>query len=181
MNKAASSFSVLALVAFTTCGVVESEKVPAADIEEKALQVISDGTFRYTEKSKIKNVLNAGRLERWNSDNSSTEIWRVSEGFTLYIDGDSKEHEAVLSGGRGTYDADLGHLIAYDDVELINKEGEKLNTEYLVWSNDSDRVHTNRPVRIESNSGTLEGNGLEADSKFENYRILKPTGAFELP
>ena len=181
MNKAASSFSVLALFAFTTCGVTESEKVPAADIEEKALQVISDGTFRYTEKSKTKNVLNAGRLERWNSDNSSTEIWRVSEGFTLYIDGDSEEHEAVLSGGRGTYDADLGHLIAYDDVELINKEGEKLNTEYLVWSNDSDRVHTNRPVRIESKSGKLEGNGLEADSKFENYRILNPTGAFELP
>ena len=64
---------------------------------------------------------------------------------------------------------------------MINKEGEKLNTEYLVWSNDSDRVHTNRPVRIESKSGTLEGNGLEADSKFENYRILNPIGAFELP
>ena len=181
MNKAASSLSFLALFAFTTCRVVESEKVPAVDIEEKALQVISGGTFRYTEKSKIKNVLNAGRLERWNSDNSSTEIWRVSEGFTLYIEGDSKKYEAVLSGGRGTYDADQGHLTAYDDVELINKEGEKLNTEYLVWSNDSDRVHTNRPVRIESKSGTLEGNGLEADSKFENYRILNPIGAFELP
>ncbi len=181
MKNAASSFSVLALFAFTTCGVVEAERVPAADIEEKAIQVISGGTFRYTEKNKTKNVLHAGRLERWNSNNSSTEIWRVDEGFTLYIDGDSKEHEAVLIGGRGTYDAEIGHLIAYDDIQLINKEGEKLNTEYLVWSNDSNRVHTNRPVIIESKSGTLEGKGLEADSKFENYRILKPTGAFELP
>ena len=167
MKKAASSFSFLALFTFTTCGVVEAEKVPAVDIEEKALQVISGGTFRYTEKSKTRNVLNAGKLERWNSENSSTDIWRVSKGFTLYIDGDSKEHEAVLSGGRGTYNADLGHLIAHDDVELINKDGEKLNTEYLVWSNDSNRVHTNRPVRIESKSGTLEGKGLEATLTYE--------------
>ena len=72
-------------------------------------------------------------------------------------------------------------MIAYDDVELINREGEKLNTEYLVWSNDSDIVRTNRPVRIETKTGTLEGNGLEADSKFENYRILNPTGAFDIP
>ena len=96
MYKAASSFPVLALFVFTTCGVVESEKIPAADIEEKALQVISGGTFRYTEKSKTKNVLNAGRLERWNSDNLSTEIWRVSEGFTLYIDGDSRRTRSCI-------------------------------------------------------------------------------------
>ena len=31
------------------------------------------------------------------------------------------------------------------------------------------------------NPGNLEGNGLEADSKFENYRILNPTGAFDIP
>ena len=74
----------------------------------------------------------------------------------------------------------MGHLIAIDDVVLINNEGEKLQTEYLVWSNDSDRVYTNRPVRIETLTGTLEGKGLESDSKFENYRILNPTGAFEL-
>ena len=78
MKNAASSFSVLALFAFTTCGVVEAERLPAADIEEKAIQVISGGTFKYTEKNKTKNVLQAGRLERWNSDNSSTEIWLVS-------------------------------------------------------------------------------------------------------
>ncbi|MBM55944.1 MAG: LPS export ABC transporter periplasmic protein LptC [Euryarchaeota archaeon] len=182
MNRITSTFSVfIALFGFYSCGVVEAEKVQVVDLEEKALQVITGGSFRYSEKSQIKNVLEAGRLERWESDGSSSEVWRVSNGFTLYIDGDKENHDAVLSGGRGTYEADLGHLIAYDDVELINSEGEKLNTEYLVWSNDSDIVRTNRPVRIESKTGTLEGNGLEADSKFENYRILNPTGAFELP
>ena len=180
MTIRAFSFFLIFSTAFS-CGVVESEKVPSSELEEIALQVIKGGAFQYSEKGQIKNVLHAGRLERWKSDGSSTEIWRVSEEFILYIEGDREVHEAVLSGGRGTYNADLGHLVAHDDVELINHEGEKLNTEYLVWSNDSDRVHTNRPVSIETKTGTLQGNGLEADSKFENSRILNPTGAFELP
>ena len=175
-------FSVfLSICAIYSCGVVETEKVPESELEGLALQVITGGTFQYSEKGQTQNVLQAGRLERWKNEGSANEIWKVSEGFILYIEGDSHNHEAVLSGGRGTYNADKGHLIAYDDVELINQEGEKLNTEYLVWSNDSDRVHTNRPVSIETKTGTLQGNGLEADSKFENYRILNPTGAFEIP
>ena len=182
MNKITSVFCVfIALFGVSSCGVVETEKLQVVDLEEKALQVITGGSFKYSEKSQTKNVLEAGRLERWDSDGASSEVWRVSNGFTLYIDGDKENHDAVLSGGRGTYEADLVHLIAYDGVELINREGEKLNTEYLVWSNDSDIVRTNRPVRIETKTGTLEGNGLEADSKFENYRILNPTGAFDIP
>ena len=181
MDFAVRTFSVLLIISATiSCGVIETEEVPKADLEEVALQIINGGTFQYSEKGDVRNVLKAGRLERWKDDGIVNEVWRVSKGFTLYIEGDSINHEAVLSGGRGTYDADMGHLIAHDDVVLINNEGEKLQTEYLVWSNDSDRVYTNRPVRIETLTGTLEGKGLESDSKFENYRILNPTGAFEL-
>lgn len=181
MDFALRTFSVLLIISSTiSCGVIETEEVPKADLEEVALQIIHGGTFQYSEKGDVRNVLKAGRLERWKDDGVVNEVWRVSEGFTLYIEGDSINHEAVLSGGRGTYDTDMGHLIAHDDVVLINNEGEQLQTEYLVWSNDSDRVYTNRPVRIETLTGTLEGKGLESDSKFENYRILNPTGAFEL-
>jgi len=175
------TFLVLVILSATvSCGVIETKDVPTVDLEEVALQMIDGGTFQYSEKGDVRNVLKAGRLERWKDDDVVNEVWRVSEGFTLYIEGDSIHHEAILSGGRGTYDTDMGHLIAYDDVVLINNEGEKLQTEYLVWSNDSDRVYTNRPVIIETLNGILEGKGLESDSKFENYRIINPTGAFEL-
>ncbi len=181
MNFALRTFSVVLTISSTiSCGVIEAEEVSMEDFEEDALQIIHGGTFQYSEKGVIRNVLKAGRLERWKDDDLINEVWQCSEGFTLYIEGNNINHEAILSGGRGLYDADMGHLIAHDNVILINNEGEKLQTEYLVWSNDSDRVYTNRPVRIETLTGTLEGKGLESDSKFENYRILNPTGAFEL-
>jgi LPS export ABC transporter protein LptC len=174
------TLALLGVFLLEGCNSEENSEIPAEELEEVALQIISDGTFQYSEKGEVKNVLMAGRLERWESDGESSEVWRVSEGFTLFIEGDKHKSEAVLKGGRGIYDANKGHLIAYDDVELVNNENERLRTEYLVWSNDSDRVHTNRPVSIITKSGTLHGKGLEADSKFENYRIIDPTGEFDL-
>ena len=163
-----------------SCGSSDTHEAIQGEREEVALQVIHGGTFSYSEKGVIRNELKAGRLERWESDGESSEVWRVSEGFTLFIEGDKTNHQALLSGGRGTYEAEKGHLIAHDNVILVNTEGEKLMTEYLVWSNDSDRVHTNRPISVQTSSGTLHGNGLESDSRFENYRIIDPTGAFEI-
>lgn len=140
-------------------------------------QVIVQGAFQYSEKGEVRNVLEAGKLERFeNNDN-----WQVDEGFTLYIAGDKLTNRATLSGGRGTYNSKTGHLIARDGVLLVNSDGDKLNTEYLVWSHDSNKVYTNRLVSVETSTGVLYGKGLEADGGFENYKILEPTGSFDLP
>ena len=170
---------IISLV-FISCGVSDDENNLISEREEIAAQIIKGGAFQYSEKGDIKNILEAGRLERWENGSEESEVWIVSEEFTLYIEGDKENHEALLQGGRGNYDAKKGHLIAWDKVVLINNKGEKLSTEYLVWSNDSNRVHTNRPVTIVTSSGTLHGKGLEADSRFENYRILDPVGTFEI-
>jgi LPS export ABC transporter protein LptC len=170
-------FVFIITLVFISCEANDLESSPIVEREEIAAQIIDGGAFQYSEMGEIKNLLEAGRLERWENDG---ELWLVSDGFTLYIEGDKENHEAMLSGGRGNYDAKKGHLIAWDDVVLINSKGERLSTEYLVWSNDSDRVHTNRPVTIVTSSGTLHGKGLEADSRFENYRIIDPVGSFEI-
>ena len=76
MKKTTSVFCVLiTLFGVSSCGVVETEKVQVVDLEEKALQVITGGSFKYSEKSQTKNVLEAGRLERWDSDGASSEVW----------------------------------------------------------------------------------------------------------
>ena len=67
-----------------------------------------------------------------------------------------------------------------DNVVLVNDKGERLETEHLVWSHDSDLVYTTRPVSIETAQGMLRGRGLRSDSHFERYEILNPTGSFEV-
>ena len=63
---------------------------------------------------------------------------------------------------------------------LVNEASDMLLTEHLIWSHDSDLVRTQRPVEIRTEQGVLRGRGLKADSRFERYEILAPTGSFEL-
>lgn len=148
-------------------------------------QLVVDGYFEYTEQGQIIQSLEAARLERWEEQPGSEEeglspLWQVGGGYTLYIGGSRDDHNAVLSAQRGTYDDQAGRLEAWDDVVLVNQEGERLETEHLIWSHDSDVVHTQRPVVIHTAQGVLRGKGLRADSHFERYEILSPTGSFDL-
>ena len=159
----------------------------ASDIvrEGEPIQVVEKGYFEYTERGRLIQALEANRLERWDNpegDNtqSDTPLWQVSEGFTLYIGGNRERHAATLQADRGTYNDQAGRLEAWDNVVLVNDKGERLETEHLVWSHDSDLVYTMRPVSIETTQGMLRGRGLRSDSHFERYEILNPTGSFEV-
>ena len=169
------------------CGIPNDlEDAPNNDAlfqSDKPAQTVEDGYFEYTEHGKVLQALQASRLERWETEGQEEGIpslWHVEDGFTLYIGGNKNRHSARLSARRGTYDDKASRLEAWEEVVLVNQKGERLLTEHLIWSHDSDLVHTNRPVEIETQQGVLRGRGLRADSQFERYEILAPTGSFDL-
>jgi hypothetical protein len=60
---------------------------------------------------------------------------------------------------------------------LTNKAGEKLETEQLIYLQDSARIVTDKQVVITLSGGTiLRGRGLESNDSFTQYRIIQPTG-----
>ena len=167
----------------------EAREAESPDIlrEGAPIQVVEHGYFEYTERGKLVQSLEANRLERWDnpedegtSNQENAPLWQVSEGFTLFIGGNRDRHAATLQADRGTYNDQAGRLEAWDNVVLVNNKGERLETEHLVWSHDSDVVYTKRPVSIETAQGLLRGRGLRSDSRFERYEILNPTGSFEV-
>lgn len=161
----------------------EAETIHDAMPDMRPSQVVLDGYFEYTERGRVVQSLEASKLERWESSESAEEtpdVWHVDGGFTLYIGGTQARHNAKLSAVRGTYDDEAGRLEAWEEVILVNEEGERLETEHLIWSHDSDLVRTDRPVAIHSAEGVLRGRGLTSDSRFERYQILSPTGSFDL-
>ena len=75
MDFAMRNFSVLLIIsAIMSCEVIENEEVPKTDLEDVAIQIIHGGTFQYSEKGDVRNVLKAGRLERWKDDGFENEV-----------------------------------------------------------------------------------------------------------
>lgn len=88
---------------------------------------------------------------------------------------------ALLEADSGFYFSKEGIYEARGSVLLKNlSENSSLSTEKLTWNPQTQRVYTDKYVRIESEDEIHTGEGLNASEDFEDYRILKPSGTLEI-
>lgn len=179
-NRGATSLACL--LTLFSCSNSDQEVNAAAIGDKPPEQRIENGRFQYSEHGTIIHVLKASVLSRTESGTaeSSEDLVEVSDGFELFIGGDEQSHSAQMQAQIGWLDEKNLRLVAEDQVVLKNASGDILETEFLVWAEDSDRVWTNRPVTITTHDGILFGEGLESDARFENYRIIRPSGEIVL-
>ena len=69
-----------------------------------------------------------------------------------------------------------GNILIRDSIVVVNKKGEKLNTEELVWHQGIRRFYTEKFVRITTPTQVMFGDGLEANEDFTWYEIKNPKG-----
>ncbi|MCD6012694.1 MAG: hypothetical protein K0Q79_2556 [Flavipsychrobacter sp.] len=84
--------------------------------------------------------------------------------------------EHVLTADSSRYYTDKGDVIVWDSVKVLSATGQELTTPELIWSNSIQKFFTEKPVKIASASEVLYGEGLEANSDFSWYQILRPRG-----
>lgn len=65
---------------------------------------------------------------------------------------------------------------AKDSVVVINKEGEKLNTEQLFWDEKQKTIYSNSFVKVTRPNEVIMGEGFEADETFTRWKIKKIQG-----
>lgn len=137
------------------------------------IQTTFNAQFDYTEKGILKNRLSAARLDRYEGEDARIEI---SGGLVVFIYDSLGNLEAELSANHGLFIEEKRFMEAREDVVLKNMKGEQLNTEELIWYQDSSKIVTNKYVKITRQDGVLFGKGLETDERFSRYTIKEITG-----
>jgi len=66
------------------------------------------------------------------------------------------------------------------NVEVVNVNGEKLNTEHLTWDEQKQKIISDSFVKITTAKEIIMGNGLEANQDFTQYEIKEITGTVRL-
>jgi len=160
-------------VSLCSCGNDISEIKAITDPQQLPVQTNHKAEFVYTESGKLRNKLIAETLERYEGADS---YLLAKDGFTMIFYDSTETEEARLTAINGRYDQEKNHLVAWEKVELLNVKGEKLETEELVFAQDSGRIYTDKFVTITSASGVLFGDGLESNDSFTRYHILRPHG-----
>mgnify|MGYP003630849217 CR=1 FL=1 len=69
---------------------------------------------------------------------------------------------------------------ARGNVIVINKKGERLNTEKLFWDNRKEIIYSDEFVKITTPNEIIMGEGFQADQNFESYEINHVSGIINI-
>ena len=142
-------------------------------------QVGDSVTMLYTDSAKIKIMLKANRMLMFQK-NVSEPITVLPKGvFVTFFDEDEKVSATLKANYGVRYDVSKRMEVKYA-VEVVNRNGEKLETEKLVWNEISKKIYTDAFVKITTARQIIMGQGMESNQDFTQYQLKKVTGTIQL-
>lgn len=150
-----------------------SEIKALTDPQNLPVQTNLEAEYYYTVRGKLRNKLLAGQLDQYGGEKTYLE---ASKGIELFIYDTLQKESAHLTAANGRFLEKESKLIAWGNVVLVNAQGSKLETEELIFLQDSATIFTDKFVTITTPSGVIHGRGLESNDSFTKYRIIETTG-----
>ena len=169
-------FSILCLffsaLFFGSC-TNDIKQVMALGVNKKTPSQIGDSvTLLYTDSSQLKIILKANRMLVFNK-NVPEPYTILSKGlFVTFFDNEEKISTTLKANYGVRFDATRTMEARYA-VEVINKEGKKMETEKLIWDEANKRIYTDAFVKITTDKEIITGIGLESNQDFTKYHLIE--------
>jgi len=131
----------------------------------------------YSEKATAKIKVKAPQMKEYANEKNYMEM---PAGIEVFFYDSLQKVTTTLTANYAINWVSDNKMEAKNDVVVINEKGEKLNTEHLVWLQDSAKIYSDEFVKITTADEILMGDGLEANEDFTKYKILKIKGIINL-
>ena len=152
------------------------------NIDETPVQTVDNMFIVQTKNSEILMRAEAPRMEKYENDSLSYELF--PKGFFVYgYDETGKlETEIVADNARHLkYDDGREKWEAFGNVvvkNLINQE--VMETDTLYWDQENERMYTHCYVRLYSPDGFIQGYGMEADQRARDNKIFNQFNSYAI-
>jgi LPS export ABC transporter protein LptC len=147
--------------------------------ELRPTQIGDSVTLLYSDSTQLKVVLKANRMLIFNKNVTEPYTLLPKGLFVTFFD-DQEKVSATLKANYGIrYDIKKQMEVKYA-VELINKDGTKLETEKLIWNEVTQRIYTDAFVKITNRKEIIMGTGMESNQDFTKYEIKHVTGQIQI-
>lgn len=131
----------------------------------------------YSEDAAVKIKVSAPKMEEYANEEPYLEM---SEGIKVVFYDSLKQVNTTLTANYAIHRISKNIMEAKNDVVVVNEKGEQLNTEHLVWSQDSAKIYSDEFVKITTTDEILMGEGFEANEDFTKWKIHKIKGTINL-
>ena len=132
-----------------------------------------DSQIFYSENADLKVKAFAPEMHRYVGETQYNEMPKGIE--VIFYDSINQESSKLTA--NYAIDKQTENIMeAMDDVVVVNAEGERLNTEHLIWDRKTQRIYSEKFVTITTEDEIIMGDGFESNETFTKYKITKSRG-----
>lgn len=142
-------------------------------------QTGKDITLLYSDSTLLKIKLTAPQMLMYDK-HVKRPVSIMPKGFYVVFYNEAGKETTTLKANYGVRYEDTKRMEAKYNVEVVNENGEKLNTEHLVWDEQQKKITSDAFVKITTAREIIMGKGLEANQDFTKYEIKEITGTVRL-
>ncbi len=110
-------------------------------------------------------------------DDPKTEF---PDGIIVEFFDDRMNVTSYLSANKAVYYEKENRWEAMGNVEAKNIEGTLFNTEFIEWDERKEEIKSDRFIKVTDKDAIIVGKGFKAKQDFTDWKILKPTGVFNV-
>lgn len=143
-----------------------------ANTDDANVDIATNVRLKYKEEGRLVVVISAPELRRYFRNSDKLEF---SKGFLLefYNDGIVT---CTIAAGYGMRDENFKQMNASKGVKIINRSGEKVDTEEMIWDEARKRITADGKVVITTPHDKITGFGLVSNETFSEYTLKKIVG-----
>ena len=180
-HSRAIALSAIALlcVLFSSCGENKTSTiVDSSEADSIAFMSTYGVSTLISDSGRISYKVEA---EEWHMyDKRNPSYWAFEKGIYLEQYDDSMRIETTLSSDTAYYYDKIGLWQLYGNVRIHTIKNEKIFTDKLFWSSETERIYSDSHIRIEQQDQITEGIGFTANQNLTVWEILNTTGVYPI-
>jgi len=149
-----------------------------ASPKEASKETGKDVVSLYSDFGKVKAKLIAPVMNH--VDDEKNPYTELPSGLHLFFYTDSLKVQSELTAGYGISYDKSDEMIARNNVVVTNIYGDKLESEELVWSQKTEKISSEKFVKITTKDEIIFGDGFESNDDLSNYKIKKIRGTLQV-
>ncbi|MBR6539800.1 MAG: LPS export ABC transporter periplasmic protein LptC [Bacteroides sp.] len=150
--------------------ITERDSLPIMETKGVTTLISDSGIIRYRLQAEDWRVF----------DKKDPPYWAFEEGVYLETFDTLFQMEANIKADTAYYYEKQKLWKLMGNVIIRNLKGEKFNTELLYWDQNTEKVYSDRFIRIEQPERIITGRGFDSNQQMTKYTIHKPEGIFYL-
>lgn len=170
-----TAFIALLLWSVSGCNNLKTESYRSKKNDTIAMKETAENvTVDYTDSGLLRARIRSPKMVA--VKNVRTPFIEMPKGLKADFFAENGRVESYLFSEYAISYTEQKRIIVRRNVRVLNIKCEQLETEELIWDQETGKIHTDKFVKITTPEQLITGEGLESNQTFTDWVILNPSG-----